>query len=83
MKLPVPPERLRARFPSLTDEDLAAYAEVTRRLLAAPRERGRVLSEVTSAAARAGEKEAASGTLDDEERLALAYVRALAKMQGG
>ena len=80
MRLPVPPERLRVRFPSLTDEDLAAYSEVTQALLADPR--GRRLAEVLAAAQRAREKEAASAPPEDDERLALAYVRALEKMQG-
>jgi hypothetical protein len=83
LKLPVEPERLRRSFPSLTDEDLAAYAEVTRSLLASPRERGRRLAEVVAAAQRGREKEAASAPLEDDERLALAYTRALEKMQAG
>jgi hypothetical protein len=82
VNLPVDPERLRRQFPSLTDEDLAAYAEVTRSLLADPARRGRRLSEVVAASQRGREKEAASLPLDDDERLALAYVSALAKMQG-
>ncbi len=82
MKLPVDPERLRRQFPSLTDEDLAAYAEVTRSLLVDPARRGRRLAEVLAAGQRGREKEAASAPLEDDERLALAYVRALEKMQG-
>ncbi len=82
MKLPVDLERLRREFPSLTDEDLAAYAEVTRSLLANPARRGRRLAEVLATAQRGREKEAASAPLDDDERLGLAYVRALEKMQG-
>ncbi len=82
MKLPVDPERLRGEFPSLTDEDLAAYAEVTRFLLADPARRGRRLAEVLATAQRGREKEAASAPLEGDERLALAYVRALRKMQG-
>ena len=81
MKLPVDPERLRKEFPSLTDEDLAAYTQVTRSLLAEPARRGRRLAEVLAAAQRAREKEAASAPLEDDERLGLAYVRALEKMQ--
>ena len=76
------PARLRERFPSLTDEDLAAYSEVTRALLADPRARGRKLAEVMAAAERGRDKEAAAAPLEDDERLALAYVRALEKMQG-
>ena len=81
MRLPVDPERLRQSFPSLTDEDLAAYAGVTRALLADPARRGRRLAEVLAAAQRGREKEAASAPLDDDERLGLAYVHALEKMQ--
>ena len=81
MKLPVDPERLRLRFPSLTDEDLAAYAEVTARILADPG--GRVLGGILSAAQRAGEKAAAGAALEPEERSALAYAEALRKMQTG
>ena len=82
MKLPVEPEQLRRRFPSLTDDDLAAYSEVTSVLLADPRARGRRLGELLAAAQRGREKEAGSAPLEGEERLALAYVRALEKMQG-
>jgi len=82
VKLPVEPGRLRERFPSLTDGDLAAYAEVTRSLLALPGARGRRLAEIFAAAQRGREKEAAAAPLEGEERLALGYVRALEKMQG-
>lgn len=83
MRLPVEPERLRRRYPSLSDEDLAAFAEVSARVLAATGARGRVLAGVMSAALRGREKEAAGATLDGEERTALAYTRALSKMQDG
>ena len=79
--LPVDPERLRRQFPALTDEDLAAYGEVTRRVLADPRARGRVLADVLASAALAAQKEASGAALDEGERTALAYVRALRKMQ--
>ena len=82
MKLPVEPARLRERFPFLTDGDLDAYSEVTRSLLAAPGRRGRRLAEIFAAAQRGREKEAAAAPLEEDERLALAYVRALEKMQG-
>lgn len=82
MKLPVDSERLRRQFPSLTDGDLAAYEEVTRALLADPAGRGRRLGEIFAAAQRAREKEAAAAPPADDERLALAYVRAMEKMQG-
>jgi septal ring factor EnvC (AmiA/AmiB activator) len=82
VKLPVEPERLRQLFPSLTDEDLDAYSEVTRTLLAEPRARRRRLAEVMAAAERGRDKEAAALALDDDERRAVAYLRALGKMQG-
>jgi hypothetical protein len=82
VKLPVEPERLRQLFPSLTDDDLAAYSEVTRALVAHPGARGRKLAAVMAAAERGREKEAMAAPLEDEERVAVAYVRALGKMQG-
>lgn len=83
MSLPVDPERLRRQFPSLTDADLAAYEEVTRRILADPRSRGRVLAETMALAQRAREKRAAAedASLEPEERLALSYADAIGKMQ--
>jgi len=82
LRLPVSPEELRRRFPSLTDEELGAWSEVTRRLLSDPGRRGARLAEVLGAARRAEEKETAASPLDTEETLALCYVRALARMQG-
>ena len=82
MTLPVDPERLRRQFPSLADEDLAAFEEVTRRILADPRARGRVLAETMTLAQRAREKQALEIALEPEERVALAYATAIAKMQG-
>lgn len=82
MKLPVEPERLRSRFPSLTDEDVDAYVEVTKRVLADPRSRGGAMVEVMAAAQRASEREAGGAELAQDERLALRYLRAVGKMQG-
>jgi hypothetical protein len=82
VSLPVDAERLRQQFPSLTDDDLAAFEAVTRRILADPRQRGRVLAESMTLAQRAREKQAQDAPLEDEERLALAYAGAIAKMQG-
>lgn len=82
MRLPVEPERLRREFPTLSDEDLAAYEAVTRELLAHPSSRGRRLAAVLAAVDRAREKAAAGIALEEEERQALAYARALAKMRG-
>lgn len=83
MRLPVEPERLKRSFPSLTDEDLAAYAAVTKALLGDPRSRGDRLAEILSKAQRAREKEAVAAPPDPDERLCLAYLRALEKIQGG
>ena len=82
MKLPVEPERLRSRFPSLTDEDVDAYVEVTKRVLADSGSRGRAMAEVMAAAQRAREREAGGAELAPDEHLALRYLRAVAKMQG-
>jgi hypothetical protein len=80
VKLPVPPERLKERFPSLTDDDLQAYTEVTTRLLGRAK-KGKALSEIMTMAVRAREKEAGGETLDPDELLALRYLRAVEKMQ--
>jgi hypothetical protein len=82
LKLPVEPDRLRSSFPSLTDEDLEAYAAVTQRVLADPRSRGRAMADVMAAAQRATERETGGAELTEDERLALRYVRAVGKMQG-
>jgi hypothetical protein len=78
--LPVDVERLRRQFPSLTAEDLEAYAAVTRRILSArdPADRTRIARETLARgrAARAAEPR------DDDERLAVRYVTAVEKMQG-
>jgi hypothetical protein len=83
LSLPVSGERLRREFPALTDEDLAAYEAVTRRLLGDQRRRGQLLAELMSAAQQARAKQAAGAGLDEAERLAVAYVEALRKMQRG
>jgi hypothetical protein len=78
--LPVDADRLRRQFPALTDDDLAAYVAVTRRILAArdPAERARVTRETLARgrSARAGEPR------DDDDGLALRYLAAVEKMQG-
>jgi len=81
-KLPVEPERLRARFPGLTDDDLLAYVTITRRVLADPRSRGRALAEVMAAGQRAREREAAGAAVPEDEALAQRYLLAVRKMQG-
>jgi hypothetical protein len=82
LKLPVEPERLRSCFPSLTDEDVDAYVEVTKRVLADPRSRGRAMADVMASAQRAREREAGGAELAPDERLALRYLSAVGKMQG-
>jgi hypothetical protein len=82
LKLPVPPERLKAQFPSLDDGDLHAYAEVTQHLLTARQGKGKALSEVMAAAQRARESEAAGALPAAGDAQALRYLRALEKMQG-
>jgi hypothetical protein len=80
VKLPVSAERLKQRFPSLTDDDLEAYTEVTTRLLGQAT-KGKALSEIMTTAVRAREKEAGGEALDADEQLALRYLRAMEKMQ--
>jgi hypothetical protein len=77
--LPVDPERLRAAFPELTPEELGAYADVTRRLLASGPERVGLLRGILD---RGREAEAKGDeSLTEEETLSLRYLRAVAKMQ--
>ena len=80
MKLPVDPERLRARFPALDERDLAAYVEVTQRVLADPAHKGRRMAEVLAEGRKARTKP--PHTLTEEESLALRYLTAVEKMQG-
>jgi hypothetical protein len=79
VRLPVPPERLRARFPELDDGDLDAYVQVTQRVLADPHNRGRIMAAILAEGRRARGK--AAGTLTPDESLALRYLNAVAKMQ--
>jgi hypothetical protein len=82
--LPVEPARLRRQFPGLTDEDLQAYAEVTRRILAArgPAERARLTREVLARGRQAREGPASSAERSSEDALCLRYLEAVEKMQG-
>lgn len=77
--LPVDVTRLRKQFPALTGDDVEAYVAITRRILAArdPADRARITRETLARgrAARAGQPQ------DDDERLAVRYVAAVAKMQ--
>jgi hypothetical protein len=80
--LPVDPERLRREFPSLTDGDVEAYIEITRRILsAAPDARGRVTRETLAGARRAREKASGGQALDAAETLLARYLDAVEKMQ--
>jgi len=80
-ELPVDLERLRTQFPSLTDDDLEAYAAVTRRVLADPGTRARRMAEVMERARQASAKAAAGASLGHEEALLVRYRQAMAKMQ--
>ena len=78
--LPVDVERLRRQFPGLTDDDVDAYVTVTRRILAArdPAERARITRETLARGRAARDVEGR----DDDDRLAVRYLAAVAKMQG-
>jgi len=80
--LPVDPARLRRQFPDLSDGDLEAYVEVTRRILgqAGLPERARLSREILARAR--GVQGKAAGELTVDEALALRYLRAVEKMQG-
>ncbi len=82
--IPVDPGRLRRQFPSLTDDDLEAYAEVTRKILAEPRpaERALLTRAFLTEGRRAREKATGGEHLTARESLALRYVNAMDKMQG-
>jgi hypothetical protein len=78
----VDPERLRKQFPELSPEDLEAYVEVTRTVLSEGPARGRAMASLLGQARAAREKQAAGGTLEAREALALRYLVAVEKMQG-
>lgn len=73
--------RLQAEFPDLTDDDLQAYAAVTRRVLGDPASRAKRMREVMDSARRAQQKAASGGRLTADEGLLVRYLAALAKMQ--
>jgi hypothetical protein len=83
-QLPVDPARLRARFPELTDSDVEAYAEVTRRILdqKGEKDRSKVARQFIVQGRQAREGAAAGTTLSDDESLAARYLAAVEKMQG-
>jgi hypothetical protein len=77
--LPVDPERLRKQFPALTDEDLEAYVAVTRRVVADPQSKGKILREIMTLAELARERGDAAAS--PAEALAARYLAAVRKMQ--
>ena len=80
--LPVDLDRLRREFPGLTDEDVAAYVEVTRRILAAPAEgRGRVTRDTLAGARAARDKAGRGDPLTPAETVLARYLAAVEKMQ--
>jgi hypothetical protein len=81
--LPVDPDRLRRQFPDLTADDLAAYTEVTRRILAeaSPDKRARLLRDTLARGRRARDKQGGAA-LTADEALDLRYLQAVEKMQG-
>ena len=81
--LPVDPARLRRQFPDLTDGDIAAFEEVTRRILdeGKPEARARLTREIVARGRQAREREAAGTKLSADESLAARYLAAVDKMQ--
>jgi hypothetical protein len=81
--LPVDPARLRRQFPGLTDGDMQAFEEVTRRILAEgrPDARAKLTREIVAAGRQARERAAAGAKLSADESLAARYVAAIDKMQ--
>ena len=82
--LPVDPARLRKQFPALTETDLAAYQEVTRRILAEsrPDARAALTRDLIAQGRRARTRAAAGERLSEDESLATRYLAAVEKMQG-
>ena len=82
--LPVDPARLRRQFPDLTDGDIAAFEEVTRRILdeGKPETRAKLTREIVARGRQAREREAAGTKLSADESLAARYLTAVEKMQG-
>ena len=79
--LPVDPGRLKGEFPELTADEVDAYVTITKRVLAKPETRARVMREIMAQAAEAQQKAAAGGRLKAEEALLVRYLRAVSKMQ--
>ena len=81
--LPVDPARLRRQFPDLTDADIAAFEEVTRKILGEgkPEVRARLTREIVARGREASARAATGATLSTEETLAVRYLAAVEKMQ--
>jgi hypothetical protein len=80
--LPVDPARLRRQFPDLTDGDIAAFEEVTRRILDAPgTDRARLTRQIVAQGRQAKERAAAGHAISADESLAARYLAAVEKMQ--
>ena len=81
--LPVDPARLRRQFPELTADDLAAYADVTGRILSepSPDRRAQLIRDTLARGRQARDRQAAGGALTEGEALDLRYLNAVAKMQ--
>jgi hypothetical protein len=79
--LPVDVDRLKAEFPDLTDDDLAAYVAVTRRVLSDPAGRARAMRDVIDRARAARLAQASGATLGKDEQLLARYLAAMDKMQ--
>ena len=81
--LPVDPARLRQQFPDLTDGDVAAFEEVTRRILDTPGidARARLTRQIVAQGRQAKERAAAGHALSADESLAARYLAAVEKMQ--
>ena len=82
-ELPVDPARLRREFPALTDGDIAAFEEVTRKILAEgkPEARARLTREILARGREARARAATGVTLSADETLAARYLAAVEKMQ--
>ncbi len=79
--VPIEPGRLKEEFPGLTTDELDAYVTVTKRVLAKPEARARVMRDVMAQADEAQRKASVGARLKPEEALLLRYLRALSKMQ--
>jgi hypothetical protein len=78
---PVDVDRLRREF-ALSEDDVQAYTEITRRILGAPPDaRANVTREALAGARRARDKAARGEALAAPETLLLRYLAALEKMQ--